>query len=52
MNTDKAYKLLGRASIYLGKAYPFIKGDVWRKTPERKACEIILALKDLIDLTR
>lgn len=46
----KAYEMLGRVSFYLGAAYPFIKKDVHRVTPERKACEIVLACKDLIDL--
>lgn len=50
MTPWEAYSLLGRVSYYLGDAYPSIKGDVHRKTPERRACEIILACKDLIEL--
>ena len=54
MTTAKQHEAadkLGRASIYMGQAYPFIKNDVCRQTPERRAAEILLALKDLIDLS-
>jgi hypothetical protein len=51
MTTNEAYYMLGRVTFYLAGAYPFIKSDVYRKTPERRACEIILACKDLIELT-
>jgi hypothetical protein len=44
-----AYFMLGRVSFYLAEQYPFIKNDIYRKTAERRACEIILALKDLIE---
>ena len=43
-------EILGNASIRLGEAYPFIKGDVLRQTPERRAAEILCALKDVIEL--
>jgi hypothetical protein len=44
------YEILGSASWYLGNTYPFIKNDVFLTTPQRRACEIILHLKDLIGL--
>jgi len=44
-------ELLGRVSFYLAGQYPFIKNDCLRQTPERRACEIILVCKDLIELT-
>ena len=43
--------ILGSASIYLGTVYPFIKRDVYRHTPERRAAEILCALKDLVELS-
>lgn len=47
----EACAILGRATFYLADEYPGIKSDVYRKMPERRACEIILACKDLVDLT-
>ncbi len=49
--TMNATKILGDATIYLGSAYPFIKYDVYRRTPERRAAEILCALKDVIELS-
>lgn len=43
--------ILGRASIYLGKTYPYINKDVMRSTPERVAAELLCALKDVIVLS-
>lgn len=51
MTAIDAYHMLGRVTYYLADTYPFIKHDVHRKTPERRACEIIIALKDLIEHT-
>ena len=44
-------EILGNATLYLGAAYPFIKKDVYRRTPERRAAEILCALKDVIELS-
>jgi hypothetical protein len=44
-------EMLRRVSFYLADQYPHIKNDFRRITPERRACEIILALKDLCELT-
>jgi hypothetical protein len=49
--SQEAYEILGRSTIYMGDTYPFIKDDVYRHTPERIATEILLALKDLIELS-
>jgi hypothetical protein len=51
LDESSAVDMLGRVSFYLAAEYPYIKQDVHRSSPERRACEIILACKDLIDLT-
>lgn len=43
-------EILGNATIYLCNAYPFIMNGVLRQTPERRAAEILCALKDVIEL--
>ena len=52
MKRNDPQALLGRVSFYLAGQYPFIKQDVLRQSPERRACEIVLACKDLIELTQ
>lgn len=51
MQEKNPAEILGNATLYLGNAYPFIKNDVHRKTPERRAAEILCALKDIIELS-
>jgi hypothetical protein len=50
MTKQDALNMLGDATFYLAERYPFIKNDLYRETPERIACEIIIALKDLVEL--
>ncbi len=51
MTPQEALKTLGNATFYLAREYPFIKNDVFTRTPERRACEIIIACKDLVEYT-
>jgi hypothetical protein len=50
MTPGQAADMLGRATVYMGDTYQFILEDVYRQTPERRATEILISLKDLIVL--
>jgi hypothetical protein len=51
MTAREAADMLGRSTIYMADTYPLVHQDIYRQTPERRATEILLALKDLIVLS-
>ena len=52
MSVYDALLVLKHASVYLADQHPFVRNDVYNTTPERRACKILIALCDLLELTQ
>lgn len=48
MTPAEAWEQLGRITIYLANEYPSIKHDIHVESPQRQACELLIAAKDFL----